>query len=80
MIATIAILVQLNFKSSINKANIIPFPGAEDGKQLSDYDLVVANFRMTLEVRCWPKRIRIRFDLDILKEPEIDTGVPDSDC
>ena len=42
-------------------ANIIPFPGPEDGKQLSDYDLVLANFRMKLEVRCCPKSIRIRF-------------------
>ena len=80
MIVTIAILVQQYFKSSINKANIIPFPDPEDGKQLSDYDLVLANFRMKLEVRCCPKSIRICFDLDTLKEPEIEPGVPDSDC
>ena len=35
---------------------------------------------MKLEVRCCPKSIRIRFDLDTLKEPEIESGVPDSDC
>ena len=80
MIATIATLIQKYFKSSINKANIIPFPGAEDCKQLSDYDLVIANFRMKLEVRCCSKNTRSRFDLNTLKEPESESGVPDSDC
>ena len=48
-------------------------------KMASDYDLVLANFKMKLKVRCSPKSIRIRFDLDKLKEPEIESGVPDSD-
>ncbi len=45
----------------------------------SDYDLVLANFKMKLKVECCPKSIRIRFHLDKLKEPEIESGVPDSD-
>ena len=46
---------------------------------VSEYDLVLANFKMKLKVRCCPKNIRIRFDQDKLKEPEIESGVPDSD-
>ena len=45
----------------------------------SDYDLVLANFKMKLKVECCPKSIRIRFHLDKLKEPEIESGIPDSD-
>ena len=30
----------------------------------SDYDLVLANFKMKLKVECCPKSIRIRFHLD----------------
>ena len=45
----------------------------------SDYDIVLANFKMKLKVECCPNSIRIRFQLDKLKEPEIESGVPDSD-
>ena len=45
----------------------------------SDYDLVLANFKMKLEAGCCSKSIRIRFDLDKLKEQDIESGVPDSD-
>ena len=45
----------------------------------SDYDLVLANFKMKLKVECCPRSIRIRFHLDKLKEPEIESGIPDSD-
>ena len=45
----------------------------------SDYDIVLANANMKLKVRYYPKIIRIRFDLDKHKEPEIESVVPDSD-
>ena len=34
----------------------------------SDYDFVLANFKMKLNVRSCPKSICIRFDLDKIKE------------
>ena len=61
----------ISFKSSRNKANIIPLPGAKDA---SDYDLVHANFKMKLKAGCCSKSSRIRFDLD-----NLESGVPDSD-
>ena len=42
----------------------MPFPGAKDA---SDYDLVLANFKMKLKAGCYSKNIRIRVDLDKLK-------------
>ena len=44
----------------------------------SDYDLVIANFKMKVKVECCPKSIRIRIQLDKLKEPEIESGIPES--
>ena len=41
-------------------------------KIASDYDLVLANFKIKLKAWCCSKSIRIRFDLDKLKEPEIE--------
>ena len=48
-------------------------------KVASDYDILLANFKMELKAGCCSKRIGIRFDLDKLREPEIESGVPDSD-
>ena len=75
MIATIGSII---FQIQHQQGKHNTFPGPEDGKQLSD--LVLANFRMKLEVRCCPKSIRTRLDLDTLNEPEIESDVPDSDC
>ncbi len=52
----------------------MPFPGAKDA---SDYDLVLANFKMKLKAGCCSESIRIRFDLDEFKEPETESRVPD---
>ena len=41
--------------------------------------LCLQTIKIKLKVRCCPKRIRNRFDLDKHKEPEIESGVPDSD-
>ena len=43
---------------------MIPFPGAKDA---SDYNRVLANFKIKLKAGCCSKSIRIRFDLDKLK-------------
>ena len=37
----------------------------------SDYYLVAANFKMKLKVRCCPKSICIRFDLDKLRNQKL---------
>ena len=48
-------------------------------KVASDHDLVLVNFKMKMKVRRCPKSFRICFDLDKLKQPEIESGVQDSD-
>ena len=44
------------------------FPGADVG---SDHDLVIMNFKVRLKKINKPKNIRLKFNLDRLKEPTI---------
>ena len=56
------------FKSSINKANTRPIPGADIG---SDHDLVLTNIKLKLKTKRFTKSPCIRFDLEKLKDPKI---------
>ena len=62
------ILVQNRFRSGINKAKTRTFPGADVG---SDHDMVLLNFRVRLKKIIKPKNIRLKFNLDRLKDPTI---------
>ena len=62
------ILVQNRFRSGINRAKTRTFPGADVG---SDHDLVLMNFRVRLKKINKPKNIRVKFNLDRLKDPTI---------
>ena len=62
------ILVQSRFRSCINQAKTRTFPGADIG---SDHDLVLMNFRVRLKKRIKKGNIRIKFNLDRLKDPTI---------
>ena len=63
------ILVKKRFKSSINIAKTRSFPGADIG---SDHDLLMMNFRLRLRKISKQKGTRLRFDLEKLKDPEVD--------
>ena len=62
------ILTPQRFKSSINKANTRPIPGADIG---SDHDLVLTNIKLKLKTKRFTKSPCIRFDLEKLKDPKI---------
>ena len=63
------ILMPQRFKSSINKAGTRTFPGADIG---SDHDLVMMSMRIRLKRVSHQEPSRIRFDVDKLKDPEVD--------
>ena len=54
--------------SIINIAKTRSFPGADIG---SDHDLVMMNFRLRLKKIVKPKQVRVKFDLQKLKDPKI---------
>lgn len=62
------ILVQNRFRSGINRAKTRNFCGVDLG---SDRDLVLLNFRIRLKKTNKPKNIRLKFNLDRLKDPTI---------
>ena len=62
------IMLKLRFRSGINIAKTRSFPGADIG---SDHDLVMKNFRRHLKKIVKPKQVRMKFDLEKLKDPKI---------
>ena len=61
-------MVQNRFRSGIRRARTRTFPGADVG---SDHDLVLLNFRVRLKKIKKPQTIRMKFNLDRLKDPTI---------
>ncbi|XP_033110790.1 craniofacial development protein 2-like [Anneissia japonica] len=62
------IMIKRRFRSSVNIAKTRTFPGADVG---SDHDLVLMTFRLHLKKASKPGQVRIKFDLDKLKDPEV---------
>ena len=62
------ILLKQQFRSGINIAKTRSFPGADIG---SDHDLVMMNFRLRLKKIVKPKQVRMKFDIEKLKDPII---------
>lgn len=62
------ILVHNRYQSGINREKTRTFPGADVG---SDHDLVIMNFRVRLKKISKPKKIRLKFNLEQLKDPDI---------
>lgn len=62
------ILAPQRFKSSINKAKTRTYPGADIG---SDHDLVLCTIKLKLNLKRREKGLRLRFDVDKLKDPKI---------
>ena len=62
------ILVQNWYRSGIKTAITQTFPGADVG---SDHDLVIMNFKVRRKKINKPKNIRLKFNLDRLKDPNI---------
>lgn len=62
------IMVKLRFKSSVNIAKTRSFPGADIG---SDHELVMMTFRLHLKKIKKQDSVRIKFNLDKLKDPNI---------
>ena len=62
------ILTPQRYKSSINKAKTRTYPGADIG---SDHDLVLCTMRLKLKNKRRDKRVRLRFDVEKLKDPKI---------
>ena len=62
------ILSPQRFKSSINKVNTRSFPGADTG---SSHVLVLTTTNLKLKTKRFTKSLRIRFDLEKLKDPKI---------
>ncbi|KAK3752500.1 hypothetical protein RRG08_032791 [Elysia crispata] len=60
------ILVQNQFRSGINRAKTRTFPVADIG---SNHDLVLMKVRIRLKKINRPKNIRLKFNLDRLKDP-----------
>lgn len=63
------ILLPRRFKSSINKAQTRSFPGADIG---SDHNLVLTSLKLKLKLKRDSKSPRIRFNLEKLKDPEVE--------
>ena len=62
------ITVQNRYQSGTNRAKTRTFPGADVG---SNHDLVILNFRVRLKTINKPKTIRLKFNLEQLKDPNI---------
>ena len=62
------ILVRKRFRSSINIARTRSFPGADIG---SDHDLLMMTIKLRLRKTNKPRQVRIRFDLEKLKDPSV---------
>uniref|UniRef100_H3A2T9 Uncharacterized protein n=1 Tax=Latimeria chalumnae TaxID=7897 RepID=H3A2T9_LATCH len=63
------ILTEKHFQSSINMTGTRIFPGADIG---SDYDLVMMMLKLKLKKHPGPANTRIRYDLEKLKDPNIE--------
>ncbi|XP_076438321.1 uncharacterized protein LOC143277407 [Babylonia areolata] len=63
------VLTPRRFKSSINRAKTRTYPGADIG---SDHDLVLLTMKMKLKKKHQAVQPRIKFDLEKLKDPEIE--------
>lgn len=63
------ILTPRRFKSSINRAKTRTYPGADIN---SDHDLVLLNMKIKLKMKKSTTKPRIKFDLEKLKDPEIE--------
>ena len=64
------ILINKRFQSSVNLAQTRTFPGADIG---SDHDLVLTSVRLKLKKMRKGKSLRIKFDPDKLRDPDIAT-------
>ena len=62
------IMVQNCYKSGVSRATTRTFPGADIG---SDHDLVMMTFRVRLKGSKKAKNIRLKFNLDKLKDANI---------
>ena len=62
------ILVKRRFRSSVNINKTRSFPGADIG---SDHELVMMNFNVRLKKLKKNESVRIKFDLEKLKDPEV---------
>ena len=62
------ILVRKRFPSGVNTARTRSFPGADIG---SDHDLMMMTFRLRLKRINKTKHIRLKFDLERLKDPNV---------
>ncbi|XP_072051944.1 uncharacterized protein [Amphiura filiformis] len=62
------ILIKKRFRSGVNVARTRSFPGADVG---SDHDLVMMSFRVRLKVIKKPKQLRVKFDLEKLRDPDV---------
>ena len=62
------ILVRKRFRSRVNIARTRSFPGADIG---SDHDLPMMTFRLRLKTISNAQHIRLKFDLEKLKDPSV---------
>ena len=62
------ILVKKSFRSGDNIHRTRRFPGADIG---SDLDLVMMTFRVCLKKARKPNQVRLRFDLEKLRDPDV---------
>ncbi|GFS14778.1 craniofacial development protein 2-like [Elysia marginata] len=63
-------MIKRRFQPSVNIAQTRSFPGADVG---SDHELVVMTFALRLKKNKKRGNIRIKFDVDKLKDPNIHT-------
>ena len=62
------ILVRKRFRSGVSSARTRSFPGADIG---SDHNLLMKTFRLRLKRISRPKHIRLKFDLEKVKDPNV---------
>ena len=62
------ILVRKRFRSGVNSAGTQSFPGADIG---SDHNLLMMTFYLRLKRISKPKHTRLKFDLQMLKDPNV---------
>ena len=62
------ILVRKSFRPGVNIARMRSFPGADVG---SDHNLLMMTFRLRLKKISKPKHVRLKFDLEKLKDPNV---------
>ena len=67
-ITTRLVLVRKRFRSGMNSARPRSFPGADTG---SDHDFLMMTFYFRLKKISKPKHIRLKFDLEKLKDPNV---------